>query len=227
MLSNADRTRINAAVAAAEARTSGEIFCVVARQSSAYHEVPMAAAAMVALLLPPAALLLGLRPGLLLGWLDSGWNVAQTAAVDATMLKAVIAYAGVQAALFAAALAITWIPAVRGLLTPGAVKAGRVHARAMEQFAHRLHAARAVTGIVIYASLAERRVEIVADEDIHAKVGEALWDRAVQAALGPIRKGEVATGLIAAVEICGAALAEHFPDEGAGHVPSGDELTEV
>ena len=225
MLSPADNTRIHAAIAAAEAKTSGEIFCVVAGRSGAYREVPFAAAAGIALLLPPLALMLGLRPGLLLSWIDSGWQVAQAGAIGASMLKAVIAYAGVQAVLFAVGWAIASIPYVRSALTPGAVQAARVHTRAMEQFAHRLHATNAVTGVVIYCSLAERRVEIVADDDIHAKVGEALWDRAVKTALEMIRKGDVAGGLIAAVEICGAALAEHFPGSGAGHPD--DDLIEI
>jgi putative membrane protein len=227
MLSSADHDRVHAAIATAEASTSGEIFCVVARQSSAYREVPIAVAAAVALLLPPLALLLGLRPALLLSWLDSGWRVAQTGAIDAAMLKAVMAYAGVQAALFLIGLAVASIPSVRAFLTPNAMKAAHVHARAMEQFAHRLHAMEAVTGVLIYASLAERRVEIVADDDIHAKVGDALWDRAVKAAVDSIRKGDVAAGLIAAIDICGAALADHFPGVGPRHNLSGEDLAEV
>jgi len=60
---------------------------------------------------------------------------------------------------------------------PGAVKHTHVHARAVEQFAHRLHNTDGATGVLIFASLAERRVEIIADEDIHAKVGDPVWDQ--------------------------------------------------
>jgi putative membrane protein len=52
MISPADRERITAAIAAAETKTSGEIFCVVAHRASEYRLVPVAWAAAVALLVP-------------------------------------------------------------------------------------------------------------------------------------------------------------------------------
>jgi putative membrane protein len=227
MLTPADHDRIHAAIAEAEARTSGEIFCVIARESASYREVQLAAAAGVALLLPPLALLLGLRPGLVFGWLQGGWTVAHAGAVGESALYAVIGYAGLQAALFVAVLALTWIEPVRRLIAPGYLKRSHVHARAMEQFAHRLHGARADAYVLIYVSAAERRMEIVADDEIHAKVGAAPWDKAVQAALGPIKAGDPASGLIAAIQICADALAEHFPAAGAAGAPEGDDLAEV
>jgi putative membrane protein len=227
MLTPADHDRIHTAIAEAEARTSGEIFCVIARESGAYREVQLAAAAGVALLLPPLALLLGLRPGLVFGWLQGGWTVAHASAVSGATLYAVIGYAGLQAALFIAVLALTWIAPLRRLITPAYLKRSHVHARAMEQFAHRLHGARADAYVLIYVSAAERRVEIVADDEIHAKVGQAPWDRAVQAALGPIRAGDPAAGLIAAIHICGDALAEHFPAGGTTGAPENEDVAQV
>jgi putative membrane protein len=91
----------------------------------------------------------------------------------------------------------------------------------VEQFAHRLHQTSGRTGVLIFASLAERRVEVVGDEDIHAKGGDVVWDSAVAAALAHIKTGDVAGGLIAAVNICGKALAEHFPPDGSAP-PAGD-----
>ena len=142
------------------------------------------------------------------------------------MASALVGYAAVQAVLFVAVLAIASLAPVRRLLTPGRLKHAQVHARAMEQFAHRLHATRAATGVLIFASLAERRVEIVADEAIHAKVTPQTWDRAVQAALGPIRAGDAAAGLIAAIEICGTVLAEHCPSDGERGA-AGDDVAEI
>jgi len=52
MISESDKTRIADAIRAAEARTAGEIFCVIARHSSDYWLVPIAWAAAVALLTP-------------------------------------------------------------------------------------------------------------------------------------------------------------------------------
>jgi putative membrane protein len=126
-----------------------------------------------------------------------------------------------------AALALVSIPPVRRLLTPGFVKKAHVHARALEQFAHRRHAARAPTGVLIYASTAERCLEIVADEDIQEKVGEAYWNEAIKAATAKIRAGDAVGGLIAAVELCGKALAENFPSDGTPRPASTDEVSEI
>ena len=232
MLSQTDSDRIHQAIATAEAATEGEIFCVAAKASGKYREVPLAWAAGAALLAPPLALASGLRPaGLveaLLLVVQSGWSIAEPGAQSAMVTSALVGYAALQAALFVLVLGLTMIPAVRAWLTPAGLKRERVHARAMEQFTHRLHATKAVTGILIYVSIAERRVEVIADEAIDKKVAPGEWDRAVAAAVGPIGAGDVADGLIAAIEICGAALAEHFPSAGAHvHQDDGDHLAEV
>src|SRR5262245_66528161 len=52
MISDNDKARIADAIRAAEAKTSGEIFCVLAQQSSYYTLVPVAWAAALALLVP-------------------------------------------------------------------------------------------------------------------------------------------------------------------------------
>ena len=218
MLSKADHERIHAAIAEAEQHTSGEIFCVVAQEAGHYREVPFAWAAAVALLAPPLSLVLGLKPSFylaaMLTLLDNGWIAAHVGGLNAAVAAALVGYAAVQAVLFLAVLSAISLPPVRRFLTPGPLKHAQVHARAMEQFAHRLHATSASTGILIFAAMAERRVEIVADEAIHAKVAPRTWDRAVQAAIGPIKAGEVASGLTEAIAICGEVLTEYCPSNG-------------
>jgi putative membrane protein len=225
MYSKADHDRVHDAIAQAETRTSGEIFCVVAKESGSYREVPLAWAAIVALLGPPLALIVGFRPDAVVravsGLTEGGWVAAHAGALNSAVMAALIGYALVQLVLFVATLGLVMIPGARRVLTPGSVKRAHVHARAVEQFAHRLHQTSDVTGVLIFASLAERRVEVIGDEDIHAKVGDAAWDAAVAAALAKIRTGDVAGGLVEAVGICGQALAEHFPPD-ASHRPAGD-----
>ena len=62
MISQADRERIADAICAAEAKTSGEIFCVIARHASDYRLVPLAWAAAVALAVPAPLIYLTLWP---------------------------------------------------------------------------------------------------------------------------------------------------------------------
>jgi len=165
---------------------------------------------------------------MLLDRLQGGWSVPHPGALEDALTTGAVAYALVQFALFVIVLAVVAIPAVRRVLTPGFVKRTHVHSRALELAAHRRHAIGAPASVLIYASSAERRVEIVADDAIHAKVGETAWNEAVRAAVQAIRGGDAAAGLIAAIERCGAALAEHFPAAGgAPRPPPADELTEV
>jgi putative membrane protein len=227
MLSPADHDRLHAAIARAEAATTGEIFCIVAGESAAYREVPLAWAAIVALLGPLLALTFGLRPAMLLAPLQGGWTADQAGILQAATMAAVVGYAGLQVVLFLVTLGLVSIPPVRRLLTPGFVKKAHVHARALEQFAHRRHAGRAPTGVLIYASSAERCIEIVADEDIHEKVGEVFWDSAVKAATAKIRAGDPAGGLIAAIDLCGKALADNFPSHDAARPAETDDVSEV
>src|SRR5262249_58149438 len=52
MIPEADKKRVADAIRAAEAKTSGEIYCVIAQHASDYRLVPIAWAAALALLVP-------------------------------------------------------------------------------------------------------------------------------------------------------------------------------
>jgi putative membrane protein len=68
--------------------------------------------------------------------------------------------------------------------------------------------------ILIFASLADRKVELVAHRAIHKAVGDKPWNEAVAAVADGMKNRRPADGFVRAIEICGAALAEHFPSEG-------------
>lgn len=212
MLSPSDREQIAEAVAKAEARTSGELVCVLARSVSNYREVPLAWAALAALVVTPLAVAFGVRPSALLNLADRGWTVGHAAALDATLGSAFAAYAAVQALAFVVVGLIVLIPPVRRLLTPGALKRHRVHRAAFTHFAAiGLTAEDAPTGIVIFACEQDRRVEVVAGEAIHKKCGEEAWREAVRSVQAGMKSGAEAGGFVKAIEICGDALARHFP----------------
>ena len=186
MIAQPDIERVTEAIRAAEARTAGEIFCVIVQSSSSYPLVPLAWAALLALVVPLPLIYL------------TDWPAATI-------------YLG-QLAAFVATSAVLSLPAVRYRVVPKAVKHQRAHAAAMRQFlAHGLHLTEARTGVLIFASAAERYAEIIADTGIHAKVGNEVWERAVAALVAAIKAGRAADGFIAAVEQCGAVLAQHFP----------------
>jgi putative membrane protein len=227
MLSEADHRKIEAAVQAAEARTSGEIVCILSHEVSSYRETPLAWAAAAALLLPPLARLAGWRPGGLLG-LATDWTASQVGAVDTLIAHSLDSYAVVQVLLFAITAAIVTIPPVRRRLTPTPLKRHRVHRAAMQQFlATGLHASADRTGVVIFASQADRRVELLADDAIHAAVGDVAWNAAVKAVQDGMRRRDPASGFVQAIQICGDALAEHCPSTGPHANALSDRLLEL
>jgi putative membrane protein len=64
---------------------------------------------------------------------------------------------------------------------------------------------------LIFASIAERYVEIIADSGINDKVSPEVWDKAVKAMIAKIKQGQAVEGFLEAIRICGEVLAKHFP----------------
>jgi putative membrane protein len=186
MLSDADKTRIADAIRAAETKTSGEIFCVLAHNAGAYRLVPIAWAAALALIVPLPLIAL------------TEWEA-----------KTIYVIQLVAFTLVAIGLSR---PGWRFLVTPRRMKRERAHGAAMRQFlAQGLHKTAGRTGVLIFAAVAERYVEIIADGGINAKVTQEVWDQAVASLISAIKDGRPADGFVAAIEQCGAVLAEHFP----------------
>ncbi|MDO9336011.1 MAG: TPM domain-containing protein [Caulobacter sp.] len=206
-----DQSRIAAAVATAETRTAGEIYCVVAPRGSAYREVPIVWATLLALGLPPLALLAGFRPRAIEGLLG-GWTVGHELAVGHTVLAALAAYIGLQLAVFILVLLAMMIPAVRRFATPGPLKTERVRRAALDQFlSHGLHQTQDRTGVLIFASLEERRAEVIADENIYLAAPPQVWEEVVALLVTGLRSGDLAGGYLAAIEKSGDILAAHVP----------------
>src|SRR6266700_2967299 len=176
MISQADKERIADAIRAAEAKTSGEIFCVIARHASDYRLVPLAWAAAIALVVPASVIYL------------------------------------VQLLVFIAAALGLSLPGIRFHIVPRRTQNERAHVQAMQQFfAQGLHRTENRTGVLIFAAVAERYAELVADAGIDAKVTPQVWDAAIGALIAGIKQGRPADGFVAAIGRCGAVLAEHFP----------------
>jgi putative membrane protein len=226
MLSHADHDRIAAAVGEAEGRTSGEILCVLQHKVSDYREIPLAWAAAAALVIPALLAAFGVEP-----WLNSpdggDWVATNAVSLSLALNSAIIGYSLVQLAIFvvvAAALAV--IRPLKLALTPKSLKRLRVKRAAL----HHLKAAHLVSAegiVVIFASDQERMVTVVADEALHLKAGDAAWDGAVAAVLSGIKANDPTSGFVAAVELCGGYLAEHFPLTGPRRNNLSDGLLEI
>jgi putative membrane protein len=210
-LTPSDLEAIEAAVRGAEARTCGEIYCVVAEQSGHYGETPLAWAAGVALLAPALLLLAGIH--VTAPDFSGDWSAAQVgAAAEAAARNALIGAVALQAVLFAAVAIVVALRPVRLAFTPRGVKRHTVQRKAREIFLTKnLHLTRERTGVLIFVSLAERMAEIVADEGIAGQVEPHLWDKAMAALSEGLRRGEPAAGFAGAIGLCADVLAERFP----------------
>ncbi len=203
--------RVAEAIRAEETRTSGEIFCVMARRVSSYRDISLGYAAAAALILPLALIPLGFQSSWVPG-LGAGWQAAHLASGDVALGQALAAYALVQAAVFLIVLLTTSIPAVSRLVTPAGIRRERVREAALQQFlAHGLHVTEARTGVLIFAALADHQVEVIADEGIHARVDQEVWAEVVDVLTRGLKRGDPATGFVDAVALCGEVLARHFP----------------
>ncbi len=211
LLSEKDHEQIRAAVDAAEKRTSGEIVCVVARECGDYFEVPVVWAVAVALIAPILAILLGLRPDMI-QVLTGGWIVANAGGADAAVGRALITYAVLQAVLFIVTAVIVSIPPIRRLVTPRALKREHVHRRALEQFAARAyHLTEGDTGVLIFASLAERQAIVLADDAVASKVKPGEWAKVVDALVAGMKAKDAGGGFARAIGVAADILATHCP----------------
>ncbi len=186
ILSDEDQRRVGAAIKAAEAATSGEIVCVLARASSDYLAYATAWSALAALIAP--------------------WILV--AATQFSVQRILVA----QVLLFTALFVVSSGSGLRHLLVPRRVRRAEAHRAAMEQFMIRGMARKANrAGVLIFVSLAEHYVRIVADDGIADKVDPAVWREAVDALLDHVSDGRIADGFVAAVQKCSAVLSAHFP----------------
>lgn len=189
-ISAEDYKTIAAAIGAAERRTCGQLVCVLAHASSSYAHVPLLWASTLALILPWPLIYF------------TQWSVEW---IFAAQLVTFIVFA----------ILLSWMP-LRMMLVPSAVRRAQAHHVALEQFmVRRVSQTANRTGVLIFVSLAEHYARIIADEGIAAKVPNAQWQAAIDALIGHTRDGRIAEGFIAAIERCGAVLAEHAPPDGS------------
>ena len=202
LISEADKKRISAAIVAAERNTSGEIFCVVARQSGDYRLVPIVWAAALALLVPLPLVFL-------------------------TFMPAKLIYV-IQLIVFIFAAFLLSLPPILFRIVPRRKMHQQAHAEAIRQFiAQGMQKTEERTGVLIFASEAEHYAEIIADAGINVKVGPDVWDAAVAALVDGIGHGRAADGFVAAIEQCSVVLAQYFPPGALNRNELPDKLIEI
>ena len=103
--------------------------------------------------------------------------------------------------------------AIEGGLPIQALLSGRTaHERAFEHFVRlRIWDTEDNAGVLIYLLLADRRVEIVADRGIDARVGNTAWETICGAMQREFAAGRFEPGVLAGLGSVSDLLALHFP----------------
>lgn len=193
--SDDDLRKIRGAVQAAERRTRGEIVPMVVPSSARYREVGHIAGLAAALI--ALTVLLTLEHG----WGQYAWQEHHPGWI---VLSVVLAYiVGYWAGT---------LPAFIRFFTTKERMAFKVRRRAeLAFYEHGLHKTREGTGILIMASLLERRVQVLADKAINERVSPGTWDNLVQELIQGIKDGRPTEAFCQAIARCGDLLAQHFP----------------
>jgi len=183
-----EQEKIHQAVIAAEKQTSGEIVPMVVGACRPYAEIEL------------GGLIVGLVAGTLAAlFLHDPWGPVQ-AQLSWPLAGGVLGFI------------LCCVPVIKRRLIPKKHIAEAVHLRSLAAFtAHGLHYTKAHTGILIFASLFERRVAVLADRGINEKVQPGTWDEVVQTLTAGLKSGNGGEAFCKAIERCGDILATHFP----------------
>jgi putative membrane protein len=180
--SSDERARLDAAIAEIERRTGAHLALVVTRVSDRYSLYPLVWAGSSAIVATGLIALL--------------WPVLD----DRTTIFIELLLLLVLALLF------DWMP-IRLAIVPDHVKHAHARQLAHREFAsHRAHDDPDRRRILLFVSLAERYVEVVADHATHADAPGIAWHKIVDDFLSAIKAGRLAEGALAALAACATIL---------------------
>ncbi len=104
------------------------------------------------------------------------------------------------------------ISSIDRLIVPKKVMKEKVKNRAIRYFMESgVYETRDHTGILIFISLLEHRIELIADSGINEKIAQRKWDDIVAHISNGVKGKKLANNLIEAIDECGKLLSKYFP----------------
>ncbi len=197
-LNKIDEERIRHAVADAESRTRGEIVPMIVRASDPYAHLHVTGGIALAV----TAFVIGIT---LMPKIHPYWY----------LIFEIIGYV--------AGSLLFRLDSIKRLFLTSREMEAKVFDRALHAFyEHELHKTRESTGILILASLLERRVHILADRGIHEKVGDQEWRKTADLLTRALKEKRTGDGFCEAIAVCADVLVRHFPaaGENANELPN-------
>jgi putative membrane protein len=207
LLTPEEHRLIEGAVSEAESRTSGEIVPYIVGRSSSYRETMWKAAVQFGFI---ASIIIFLMSMFYEGW-SLTWLFTFTGSATLIIASSVIG-----------AMLVSWVPAIEKLFLSENSKNEAVQQRAMQAFVEEeVFLTRDRTGILLYISLLERRVEVFGDSGINEKVQPEDWAHVVEDVLLGIKSKSLGAGLADAIKRCGDLLVSN------GFVVKSDDENEL
>jgi putative membrane protein len=191
MLNAVDVERIQAAIFRAESSTSGEIVPMIVRRSAAVGHVPFLLFFLVTIVFAASGLTDLAFQRFDIPFLSMGLTTAFAAVI----------------AVFASRAAF-----IQRWFTVSFDRDQQVRMRAeLEFYEAGLNHTSGGTGILIFVSLMEHQVVVLADQGISSRLPADTWSNLVHQLVASIKAKRFGEGLSTAVEECGKILQEKFP----------------
>jgi len=186
-ISPKEKEHIRKAIIEAETKTSGEIVTVIAQKSDRYLYVSLFWAALFSLCFPALFLLMD-------------WYLPLHYLLASQLLLFCLFW-----------LLIDKTP-IKFWLLPKSTAYECAHKNACEQFVESgVHLTRDHTGIMLFVSVAEHYVEIMADKGISSVVPQERWNSIIEHFITDIKNNRVEAGFVHAIHACGDILKNHIP----------------
>jgi putative membrane protein len=190
--SQAELDKVTEAVRAAESKTSGEIVPYCVQRSDDYSIAHWRGGVLLAAFAMLASLIIHTMSR---SWLPYGILEMSGTTVAAFLLGVLLARTA---------------PPFKRLLLSHTLIDRRVSQRASLAFVtEEVFRTRERTGILIFLSFFERKVVVLGDSGINAKVKQSDWDNIVQSLVASIRQDKTIDGLVEAIRLCGDLLQQH------------------
>ena len=190
-ISNQDRERIKNKIAEVEKITSAEIVPMIIDQSDEYPVAHFRAGVFGAVI---ASLILYLSP---LHFINP------------------IYFLWIQIPGFLIGYLLCYIPFFKRILSTKKERQIEVHQRAMEAFFHHnLHLTTKHNGVLIYFSVLEKRMHIIADNGITKMISNSHFENIINQTTEHLLHEGVVAGMLNTIELSANLLSKYFPQDG-------------
>lgn len=188
-ISHETKQKIEKAILEMEKTTSSELVAVVTQKSGDYLYISLLITSLVSLLIP-------------FGLLFFAPEMEAKSIYEAQLLG------------FMLFVLFFNVPKVLFFLLPKSVFVKAAKLKAYETFRILgLQKTSNYQAVMIFVSLYEQYIEIIADSAISAKIDNALWQKTIDAFVEKVKNDKFEEGYLQAINEVGAILARHFPIE--------------